>query len=95
MLLPVYERTPGYSLGIQKRFLRWDGCHDTDNPGEFCCASDALTPFISSMGDLTTFTQREVKALKATAVKILSEPTGWVVKVQVGDVSEEPWDVEP
>ena len=36
-LLPAYERTPGYSLGIQECFPRWDGCHDQDNAGEFCC----------------------------------------------------------
>ena len=35
-LLPAYERTPGYSFGIQKRFPRRDGCHDQDNAGEFC-----------------------------------------------------------
>jgi len=87
MLLPAYEGTPGYPLGVQNDFFpRWGGCHDPDNAGEFCCASDSLTTLVVPTGDLTTFTQNEVKVLKAAAIKVLSEPSlrigtnwlGWV-----------------
>jgi hypothetical protein len=56
-------------------------------------ASASLTSLVEAMEELTTFTQNEMKALNATAIKVRNELslgiginwldwwTGWVVKV--------------